>query len=115
MRTSKRLFWTAAWMILALPLILAGCGDEGADGPPPQAGGAADKQYEVQGRVVEVAPDGRTVTLDHEDIPGLMKGMEMKFTAEDPAMLEGIEAGDQVQGGLVVRDGNYIITELKKR
>jgi len=55
------------------------------------------------------------VTLHHEDIPGLMKAMEMEFRVEDLALLEGIKAGDQVQGRLKKGEAGYTITHLEKR
>jgi protein SCO1/2 len=75
----------------------------------------AGKQYEISGKVVAVDAQKRTVTLDHEDIPGLMQGMEMEFAVDDPSALEGIKPGDQVQGRLRVEDGDYTITSLEGR
>lgn len=100
-------------MALVIYLALIGCGPEakqpGGDGAP----GAA-QDYPIRGRVVSVAPDKTAVTLDHEDIPDLMRGMEMQFIVEDPQVLEGIEAGSDVQGQLKAEDGKYIITHLDK-
>jgi Cu/Ag efflux protein CusF len=73
------------------------------------------KFYDIKGKVVAIRPDREGVTLDHEDIPGLMKGMKMEFLVEDARILEGLEVGDQVQGKLKVESGSQMITELKKR
>ena len=113
MKNYQRLVCLAMCMTVVLPLTFIGCRDEGGDMSPLPAG-TTEEQYEVNGKVVAVDPDAKTVTLDHEDIPGLMKGMEMEFAVENPAVLKGLAAGDQVQGRLVVKDGDYIITELKK-
>jgi protein SCO1/2 len=99
----QRVLWLPMLMI---PLILFGCKQASED--------SKAKVYDVKGKVVAVDPGKKTVTLDHEDIPGLMKAMEMKFSVEDAKALEGINAGDQVHGKLKVDSGNYIITELKK-
>ena len=53
--------------IIAL-VLLAGCSR------PPAA-----KRYELQGRVVAVDPAAHTLTVAHQDVPGLMKGMTMPF------------------------------------
>jgi Cu/Ag efflux protein CusF len=103
---------TVPWLglvILAAPLLLAGCG--GAD----KSKDAADRQYDVKGKVVDIAPDRQSVKLDHEDIPGLMKGMKMKFRVEDAKVLDGLQPGDAVQGRLKVQAGDYILTRLEKR
>jgi Cu/Ag efflux protein CusF len=95
-------------MILGLGFVAAlssGCGKSDGD---------KDKVYDIKGKVVAVDTEKKKVTLDHEDIPGLMKAMEMPFSVENPKVLEGIKAGDQVHGKLKVKGGDYVITELMK-
>ncbi|MCI0379096.1 MAG: copper-binding protein [Gemmataceae bacterium] len=88
-----------------IPLASMGCG---------RGGGDKDKVYDIKGKVVAVDADKKKVTLDHDDIPGLMKAMEMPFAVENAKVLEGIKAGDQVHGKLKVKGGDYIIVELRK-
>ena len=100
---------TFAWIIvpvLLMTLVLAGC-QKAAD-----ASKVNDKMYDVKAKVVSVDMEKKTVTLDHEDIPGLMKAMTMTFPVEDAKTLEGIKPGDQVHGRLRVRSGENVITEL---
>jgi Cu/Ag efflux protein CusF len=92
-------------------LVLAGC----AGGPPGGHTGLAAGEYEIKGKVVAVDPGKPAVTLDHEDIPGLMKGMEMEFGVSDPKVVEGLKPGDQVHGRLRKSDSGYVITRLEKR
>jgi protein SCO1/2 len=104
---------TAHWLgllVLSVALALVGCGGGG-----PDKKGAADKHYEVKGKVVAVEADKKSITLDHEDIPGLMKAMKMKFTLESPKVAEGLQPGDRVQGHLRVASGEYIIMHLEKK
>src|SRR5207245_5025838 len=61
---------------------------------------------------VAVAPERKEVTLDHEDIPSLMKAMQMRFKVEDAKVLAGIRAGDPVQGKLRVKSGTYTLVAL---
>lgn len=77
--------------------------------------GEASKQYPIGGEVVAVNPEKPSVTLDHEEIEGLMKAMQMEFQVDSPQVLEGIQQGDSVQGQLVKKDGEFLITDLKKR
>ena len=88
-------------------LTLAGC----AEGGPREA---ANKDYEIKGNVVAIAADRNSVTLDHEDIPGLMKAMKMEFRVADPKSLDGLSPGDRVRGRLKVESGDYVITRLEK-
>lgn len=76
--------------------------------------GDKDKVYDIKGKVVAVDTEKKKVTLDHEDVPGLMKAMEMQFSVENPKLLEGIKAGDQVHGRFKVKGSDYLITELMK-
>lgn len=100
----KALLTTLTLAVLALAV--AGCNP---------ASGDKEKVYEIKGKVVSLDAEKKTVRLDHEDIPGFMKAMEMNFPVQDSKMLTGLKAGDQVQGRLKVKDGNFVITELQKR
>jgi protein SCO1/2 len=98
---------------LLTAFLLAGCGGTDKDKDKTQEG--KGKTYEVHGKVIAVDAEKKKVTLDHEDIPGLMKAMKMDFTVTDAKLLEGIKAGDGVQGKLLVKsEGDYVLTELKK-
>jgi Cu/Ag efflux protein CusF len=79
--------------------------------------GDADKEkiYDIKGKVVSVDDAKKSVKLDHEDIPGFMKAMEMSFEVENAKLLDGLKAGDQVQGKLKVKSGTQLITELRNR
>jgi Cu/Ag efflux protein CusF len=87
--------------------LVAACGRNGAKAPQ-------ERLYDVKGVVVSVAPEKQTITVDHEDIPGLMKAMKMPFRVDDPKLLEGIREGDRVQGKVKV-DGDYTFVTLEKR
>jgi Cu/Ag efflux protein CusF len=101
------------WFVLPgafLALTLVGCGS--GNGGPREAD---DKDYEINGTVVAIAADGSSVTLDHEDIPGLMKAMKMEFRVADPKLLGGLSSGDRVRGRLKAGSGDYVITRLEKQ
>jgi Cu/Ag efflux protein CusF len=95
-------------MVLLIPLALVGCGGS-------NQGTTAGKDYPIKGKVIAVDPSKPSVKLDHEEIPGLMKAMEMDYAVADAKLLEGIKAGDLVQGQLRVESGKYVITRLEKR
>ena len=99
---------SAAFLGLALALLaaLAGCTSQPT---------GTDREYEIKGKVVALNPQKPAVTLDHEDVPGLMKGMEMEFPVENSKVLEGLRVGDQVQGRLKKAESGYLITHLEKR
>lgn len=99
----------ATLMILPLTIIaltITGCTSNSGD---------KEKVYDIKGKIVSLDAAKKTVRLDHEDIPGFMKAMEMDFSVQDAKILTGLKAGDQVQGRLKAKDSNYVITELQKR
>jgi Cu/Ag efflux protein CusF len=89
--------------IIALVPFLSGCG------------GDPERVYEFKGRVVSIDGGGTTATIDHEDIPGLMRAMKRPFTAEDPRFLEGLVPGMPVEGKIKIVSGRYVLTELKRK
>lgn len=104
---------TAPWIIWAVvffgSLALAGCGGN-------EQKSSVEKEHPIKGKVTAVDASKPSVKLDHEEIPDLdMKAMEMDYTVQNSKMLEGIKAGDQVQGRLKMESGKYIITHLEKR
>lgn len=96
-------------LLLVVAALTAGCQLPGA------ATTEAAKLYDVKGKVVALDRDKKVVTLDHEDIPGLMKAMKMDFAVEDAKVLDGLAAGDSVAGKLKAEGGNYVVTSLSKR
>ena len=96
--------------LVATAAAVAGC--QGPSGSSPQG---ETKLYDVTGTVVSLDRDKKAVTLDHEDIPGLMKAMKMEFSVDDPKALEGLSAGDRVSGKVKHESGKYVVTGLQKR
>ena len=75
------------WLPLLLAaLLLAGC-QSGSDS-------GKDKVYDIKGKVVEVDAARKKVRLDHEDIPGLMRAMEMSFSSMSPTSLSSRQPGN---------------------
>lgn len=60
----------------------------------------ADRTFDVRGRVAGLGGDGRTVFVEHEEVPGYMPAMTMPFEAR--ADLPALDVGDAVAFRLVV-------------
>lgn len=108
----------ASLLLMSGSLVLAGCGPGSEPKDKAKEGGEqkapVEKQYPIKGKVVDVNPARPSVRLDHEEIKGLMKGMEMEFDVEDRKILGGLRPGDQVHGHLKVRGDKYVIVHLEK-
>ena len=93
--------------LCALPFVLlAGCSSSTSP--------ATEKIHDLKGVVVSVDPDKKTVKIDHEEMPGFMKAMTMSFTVQDAKLLEGLTAGDRVQGRVKKVGNDYVLPELRK-
>jgi protein SCO1 len=73
-----------------------------AQTPPAAPVGTNQQVYQAKGVIQELKPDGKTVRIKHEDIPGYMGAMTMDFEAKDTNNLTGLRAGDAVTFQLVV-------------
>src|SRR5262245_9361743 len=61
--------------------------------------------YDAQGDLVPVDPDGATIA--HDDIPGLMGPMTMRFHARPASILEGARPGTRVRFR-IAREGDAL-------
>ncbi len=55
--------------------------------------------YETEGTILGIMPEGGLILIDHEPIraPGYFMGkMEMPFSVSDPALMNGLKAGDRI-------------------
>lgn len=102
--------------VILIPFVVFLIGNIGCQNASKATSGTADKSYDVVAVVVAIDAEKNTVTLDHEDIPGLMRAMKMSFAVEDAKILAGLKPGDKVDGKLRVKsDGKQMISELKKK
>lgn len=96
----------AAVGLFLVLLATAACG--GSDG---RAQSLPEGHYRTRGVVREIRAERRSITIQHEDVPGYMPAMTMPFDVEDPALLRAAAVGDRVEftfsreagGGHVIR------------
>lgn len=70
--------------------------------------------FQVKGVVREVKPGEKSVTIQHEEIPGHMPAMTMPFDVRDTNELAGLEAGDPVSFRLNLTDTEGWIDQIRK-
>jgi protein SCO1/2 len=92
---SRHLVYGSSLLALLFLLLLTAC-----------SSAPAAKRYELEGRVVAVDPGNRQLTIAHQDIPGLMKGMTMPFTVSKSGnwIFHAIAPGDHIHATLVLSD-----------
>jgi Cu(I)/Ag(I) efflux system membrane fusion protein len=79
--------------------------------------GAATQSHRASGRVVSLDPGAGKVKITHGAVPTLkMPGMTMGFPVTTPEMLQGIQAGQEVEFELVDRGNlDLVITRITPR
>jgi protein SCO1/2 len=77
--------------LLSLSLGLSGCGNKQGDQERPL------RNFTVKGVVIDIQDEGRTMIIDHEEMPGYMGAMTMPFRVNDPAESNGISPGDEIK------------------
>jgi Cu(I)/Ag(I) efflux system periplasmic protein CusF len=71
----------------------------------------------IDGEATRVDLSANKITLKHGPIKklGMDEGMTMVFAAKEPAMLNGIKAGDKVRFDAERVNGQLTVTKLQKR
>jgi protein SCO1/2 len=72
------------------------------------------RHYEARGIVRGVAPDHRTIDIEHEDIPAFMPSMTMPFSLRDQKQIAGLAIGDAISFRLNVTDRDSCIDQINK-
>ena len=70
--------------------------------------------FSVTGVVKELKPEGKTIVIQHEEIPRYMQAMTMPFDVRDTNELAGLKPGDQVSFRLLVTEKDGWIDRLTK-
>lgn len=69
--------------------------------------------FQVRGEIKELKPDGKTVRIQHEEIPGYMAAMTMNLEARDTD-LSGFKPGDYISFRMLVTEDDGWIDQLQK-
>jgi protein SCO1/2 len=96
------LFVSGSFLVLSLLLVFALRQRSGA------------RLYAADGRIVELDAGAGWVAIDHEDIPGFMPAMTMRFGVADPALLAGLVRDDLVRFELEATSDDLRIRRLRK-
>lgn len=94
--------------VVALALGCAGGQSGKNEGQP-----STSRAQELDGVVVAIAADRRTVTVDHERVSNGMASMRMDYVVEDPRLLEGVDPGRRFRGRFEERSGRVVITAME--
>lgn len=76
-----------------------------------QKGKDAKKSYVLTGKVEGVNEGGKTMTVNHADIPGYMSAMTMPYKVDQTDAFKKVKVGDQIKAK--VFDGDYTLYEIE--
>jgi protein SCO1/2 len=74
---------------------------------------ACAHRYRVQGLVLDVDRNDKTMIVSHRAIPGYMDAMAMPFQVATASELNSVKRGDQVEFQLVVKRRNSLAEKVK--
>lgn len=69
--------------------------------------------YTVQGRVAGIEDGGRTLFVEHEDIPGYMPAMTMPLPVADPGLVKSLDENQAIEFQMRVSADSAWIADLK--
>jgi Cu/Ag efflux protein CusF len=72
-----------------------------------------ETSHAAHGIVKDLDAKAGTVTIDHENIPGVMMAMTMTYAVADPAVLQNVAVGQAIDFRLRKNGDNFVVTEIK--
>ena len=90
-------------------LSFAACSSKpNTESPAAAATSSPGKHYAMKGKVLSVAKDEGSATVDADNIPGFMDAMAMPYPIPDQKVLANLAPGDEITADVVVTpDGKY--------
>jgi protein SCO1 len=90
MRLIRKLGFYAVFILILIPLFLAGCRNSG-------------QKYVLTGRVITKQPVTQQLVIDNDDIPGFMPAMTMPYTVKDPDGFARVQPADIIRADVIVQ------------
>ena len=97
----------------ALVLGFVSCRDRASVPPPGLAARTNAQTFQVNGVVQELAADGHTLVIRHQEIPNYMAAMTMPFHARATNEVSGLKPGDAITFRLVVTADESWIDQIR--
>ena len=113
---------TSRVIVVCMALVFGACSSNkqtaNKETPSPSPSGSAALQpntYHGVGVVKGLNLKANAIEIDHEEIVGLMQGMQMEFPVTDGTLLSGLAVNDHIDFTIVEKNGEMKVTEIKKK
>lgn len=103
--------WVAKVLAIGACVSGASASDDAATGRRLVTAQIQQNLYRGIGVVTDINDETGSLTVNHEDIPGLMPKMEMLFRVEPQSLSKGVRPGDRIEFSVEAK--TYKIRELK--
>jgi protein SCO1 len=108
-RRSSSIF-TAIFLMVSV-FVAAACSSKPAASPGAPA--SSGKHYAMKGKILSVAKEEGSATVDADNIPGFMDAMAMPYPIPDQKALANLSPGDDITAEVVVtEDGKYHLENI---
>lgn len=114
MKTAKGVFSgspRSAWFVVLMIACFAvgACSSKpNTQTPAAAATSSPGKHYAMKGKILSVAKDEGSATVDADNIPGFMDAMAMPYPIPDQKVLANLAPGDEITADVVITpDGKY--------
>ena len=113
---------TSRVIVICVALVFGACGKQQpvhkeTPAPTPTSSAAAlqPNTFHGVGVVKGLNLKVPAIEIDHEEIVGLMQGMQMEFPVTDGTLLSGLAVNDHIDFTIVEKNGEMKVTEIKKK
>ena len=74
--------------------------------------GVAVQRFALKGRVVSTDTRAKTITINHEAIPGFMGAMTMAYPVRDSRLLDHVSPGQPITATVIRQRGEYWLENI---
>ncbi|HXN22971.1 MAG TPA: copper-binding protein [Candidatus Dormibacteraeota bacterium] len=90
----------------AIASAMAGCGQKTETRQAPR------KRYPVVGKVVALDKARNRITVEHQEIPGLMQAMTMTYEVREQKEMNDLEPGDEIRCDLILNGSDIWLQKI---
>ena len=108
--------WILSIAGVSLILWLGACSSQPAQeqsqSEPAAPAASGPERHDLHGRIISVDKEGKSLVVDHDEIPDFMGAMAMPYPVRDESLLDNLEAGDEVNAQVVVDDSGMYLDNI---